>query len=86
MRWKSGKYLTRSPVNMGAAVVEAENYPVTFKLWADEQLRATRTVSDNEPFRLPGGYLASRFEVEVSGTNQVSEVKVAENIFELSEG
>lgn len=86
IQWRSGVYLMRSPVNLSAGVVQAETYPVTFLLYGDGVLRSTVVVADNEPFRLPGGYLASRYEIEITGTNIVNEVKVAENIFELSAG
>lgn len=86
MTWKSGQIHMNAPVNMGAAIVEADAYPVTFKLYGDGTLRATRTVADDEPFRLPGGYLASTYEVEIVGDESVTEVKVAESLFELAEG
>ena len=86
IQWKSAIYLMRAPVNIGAGVVEAETYPVTFLLYGNDVLRATVVVPNNEPFRLPGGYLASRYEVEITGTSVVNEVKVAESILELAEG
>jgi hypothetical protein len=59
---------------------------ITFRLYADGVLKHTEIVSDDEPFRLPGGYLSNLYEVELESTLSVTRVSVAENIFELAEG
>jgi hypothetical protein len=89
--WKSGKIRMKSPVNMGAAIVEADSYvDVVFKFYADIDgtmtLKKTQTVADGDPFRLPGGFLSNTFEIELTGTDTVTRVSVAESIWELSEG
>jgi hypothetical protein len=89
--WKSGKLRMKNPVNMGAAIVEADSYvDVEFKLYAEIDgtmvLKHTETVADGEPFRLPGGYLANVYEMELTGTDTVTRVSVAENIWEIAEG
>ncbi len=89
--WKSGKIRMKTPVNMGAAIVEADSYvDVVLKLYAEISgamvLKLTQTVADGEPFRLPGGYLANVYEIELTGTDTVTRVSVAENVWELSEG
>jgi hypothetical protein len=89
--WKSGKIRMKTPVNLGAARVEAETYTdVVFKLYAEiagtMTLKSTVTVADDEPFRLPGGFLSSVFEIELTGTDTVSEVAVGETIWELAPG
>jgi hypothetical protein len=88
--WKSGKIRFPNPVNLGAALVEAESYAaLTFKLYADISgtmtLKKTQTVANGEPFRLPGGYLSGIYEIELTGTDIVNAVHVAENVFELAE-
>lgn len=88
--WKSGQVRLRSPVNLGAAVVEAESYnDVVLKLYAEISgtmtLKHTQTVASGEPFRLPGGYLANIYEVILTGTDTVTRIAVAENVLELSE-
>jgi hypothetical protein len=85
--WKSGKIRLPKKVNLGAAIVEADSYDsLTFKLYADGTLVTTVAVADGEPFRLPGGYLSNIIEVEVIGTDVVTGISVAENIFELAKG
>lgn len=85
--WKSGKIRFAREVNLGAAIVEADSYDdVVFKLYADGTLKHTETVADGDPFRLPGGYLSNIYSVQVVGTDVVTGISIAENIFELSEG
>lgn len=89
--WKSGKIRMKNPVNLGAAIVEADTYnDVVFKFWAEINsamvLKKTITVADGEPFRLPGGFLANVFEVQLTGTDTVTRVSLAESIWELAEG
>jgi hypothetical protein len=47
------------------AQVIADNYPVTFRLYADKVLRHVQTVTSWEPFRVTGGYRAKDFEIEL---------------------
>jgi len=54
------------------------NDPVTFKLWADKELVATRTVTSNAIFRLPTGYKADKFELGVEGNVRIRAIYVAE--------
>lgn len=86
--WKSRKERLQRPVNLGAAVVEADSYSdLTLKLYANISgtmtLKHTQTVADDDPFRLPGGYLSGIYEVELAGTDRVVGVRVAENVWEL---
>lgn len=74
--WVSGVSTLEVPENLGAAMVRADAYPVTFKLYADGALKHTETVASASPFRLPGGYKAAQYEVELSGANEIYEVLV----------
>lgn len=82
------------PVNPGVAEIVADGYPVTFKLWAGTfgnagwsagALKLTRTVTNREPFKLPGGYLADDLQIEVAGQGPIVGVIVARSIEDLSE-
>lgn len=85
--WKSAKHRFPKEVNLGAALVEAESYvSLTFRLFADGVLKHTQTVTDGEPFRLPGGYLSNIYQVELTGTDTVNGVSIAETIFDLAAG
>ncbi len=77
-------YRQQSPTNVGAAKVIATTYPVTFALYADGSLKATVTVTSDDPFRLPAGYLAEEFQYRVyGGTGPIEGVFGGEEIEDL---
>lgn len=89
--WKSAKHRFPKKVNLGAAMVEADSYSaLTFKLYVDiagtMTLKHTQTVTSGDPFRLPGGYLSNLYQVELTGTDTVTGVSIAETIFDLAAG
>ena len=83
--WKSKKFNTKKPINMGAAQVSCASYSPnpTFKFYADGSLKHTQTVTNNEPFRLPSGYLAKDFEIQLEGSVDVDTVCVYESASEI---
>lgn len=84
-RSRSKPFRQGSPINYGAAVVVANAYPVTFRLYADGSLKHTQTVADRNPFRLPSGYRAFEFQIELEGTNPVQDVAIATSVEELKQ-
>jgi Ubiquitin-activating enzyme E1 FCCH domain len=58
-------------------------YGITFTLYGDELNKHTRTVLDRVPFRLPAGYTADTYEVELSGNVTVHSVQLAGTMLEL---
>lgn len=74
--WTSSVFQLPSPENMGAALVECNAYPVTFKLYTDDSgvqtLRHTQVVTNNTAFRLPSGYRASSYYFEITNPGAVS--------------
>lgn len=83
--WKSKVFTMPRPINPGYGQVVAVTYPVTFKLYADGALKHTQAVADGKPFRLPLGYKATDFEVQLEGTADVRGVAVAETMQDLKE-
>lgn len=81
--WRSKVYRLPFQNNFAAAIVRADAYPVTFKIYADGALKHTQTVANGEIFRLPSGFRGLDWEVEVTGTSQVTEVAVAKSSMEL---
>ncbi len=80
--------LFRSPkpvVGFACAQVVADNYPVTFKLFADAVLRHTQVVASDQPFRLPGGYYGTDFQIQVEATGAIQAVSVAHSMRELAQ-
>ena len=94
-KWDAGAamtYFSRSkpfrqgvPINFAAAVVVANAYPVIFRLYADGVLKHTQTVADRNPFRLPSGYRAFEFQIELEGSNPVQDAAIATSIEELKQ-
>lgn len=83
--WKSKKFLVERPTNFGACQVFADSYSaLTVKVYADGVLKHTQTVTSEEPFRLPSGFRARVWEVEITGTDNVSRVYLATTMNELA--
>lgn len=87
--WKSGKIRSPRPINMGAVVVDAESYnSLTFKLYAEvdgvHQLITTETITNDDPVRLPGGYLSAVYQIEVISTDRITSIAVGQSIFDLA--
>ena len=82
--WKSAPTYTPSAVNMTAAKVFADDYPVTVDFFVDDIKRYTRVVQAGTAFRLPGGFKGEKFDVVLKGSKRVSEVIMATTMRELS--
>lgn len=82
--WKSAPTFTPRAVNMTAAKVFADDYPVTVDFYVDDVKRHTRVVQAGSAFRLPGGFKGEKFEVVLKGKNRVSEVIMATTMSEIS--
>lgn len=83
--WRSGILELPKPINPGCAQVRSSAYPVTFKLYADSQLKHTQTVANDSPFYLPSGYRASTLEVQVeTSSGEVTMVALADSPTEMA--
>ena len=56
---------------------------VIFKLYADGSLVFTTTVTNSSIVRLPGGYRAKEFQIEVSGSGVLQSFAIANSVGEL---
>lgn len=83
--WRSKKVYSPRPINPAVAKVDCESYTfsTTFKLYADGVLKHTQSVNNNNIFRLPSGYKAKEFEIELEGTFAVNEVCIYESAEEM---
>jgi hypothetical protein len=83
--WRSKVFEHPFPINFGVAQVFSPSYGsgVTFKVWADGSLKHTQTVTSNAPFRLPSGFLAREWYVQVEGTADITAIAVAQSPTEL---
>lgn len=56
----------------------------TLQLWADNVSVFTGTVNDSNAFRLPGGYRAKQFQLQLTGSSAIDSVSIAGSIEELT--
>jgi hypothetical protein len=84
-RARSKQFQAPHPMNFGAAEVTADAYPVTFRLFADGVLKHTQSVTGRNPFRLPSGFLAQDWQIEIEGANAVQGVAIGTSIAELAQ-
>ena len=82
--WSSKLFQAPYPVNLAAGQVVAEG-PVNFTLVADGSTVHSQTVSDGNPFRLPGGFKARDWRMTLSGSARTRFMAVAGSVAELRE-
>lgn len=82
-QWKSKVFTTPRVISMSAIQVEAEQYPVTMKLYKDGSLFYEKAVNDRFPFRLPA-QVGRDWEIELLGQFEVFNVAMATSMEELA--
>lgn len=83
-RWRSKRFRMTEPKQFVVGRVTAENYDdITFRAYADGELRHEEQVTGENAFRLPRDGKARQWEIEVSGTSTVQEIILAESKTEL---
>lgn len=84
MTWKSKAFRAPFPTTMGWMKVIADSYDdLTVKFYADGVLKQTKTVASKAAYRLPAGYRAEVMEVEVTGTDEVKMIVMAQALEEI---
>ena len=81
--WTSKLFQSPYPANFGAGQVVSDasvGSPVMFYLYADGVLKHTQTVTDNNPFRLPSGYLAQNYYIKLTGSSRVRSAAIASSL------
>ena len=87
--WKSKKFVVERPLSFAWVRIEAWNALVTatvsVKVWADGELIITLTMNDSAtPYaRLPGGFRAKIWEIEVVGSNPLTRIGLYESAEEM---
>ncbi len=77
LSWKSAIFEEPYPINYGWARIsgtQTASKAITFKLYADGTLKLTATVTSDEAFRLPSGFLAREWEFTVEGKAEIDSV------------
>ena len=91
-RWRTKLHTEGGLQNYSSAKIVFEKYlrtlrspnSVLFRLYADDKLMFARHVTCGKPFRLPKGYDALNWELEIEGIEQVNEIHLATSMQELS--
>ncbi|MGZ4968036.1 MAG: hypothetical protein ACXV8O_01355 [Methylobacter sp.] len=83
MAWKSKPERVPKPICPAALRIFASG-SVTFEMWADGVEVVNTTVSSSAVVRLPSGYKAKEFQVQLSGTSSVDSFAIANSIEELT--
>jgi hypothetical protein len=84
-RFRSKVFRQTRPICFACAEVVADAYPVTFRMYADGVLKHTQTVASRNPFRLPAGFMAMDWQIEIEGSNPVQYAAMAGSMTELAE-
>jgi hypothetical protein len=84
-QWRSKNFRMPFSMNFGFGQVISNTYPMTVKIYANGDLKQTKTVTGIEPFRLISGFRASDWSFEVSGTGRVTQVCISTSIDELKQ-
>ena len=86
MVWRSKLFHLERPQNVGAVRIDAEAYPITFRLYGDGVLVDTVTVASQEPATLRGDERYRDFEFEIEAAAMVNAVAVASSVLDLRNG
>lgn len=81
--WRSKIFMMPRPLSMACAQVEAEEYPLQARIYADGTLLHNQTVTSRLPFRLPV-IKARDWEIELLGTKEVFSAAMAQSMEELA--
>lgn len=80
---RSGEYRLPAPANMACISVDAAAYPVTARVYADGTLVHTATISSQFAQRLPSGFEARSWQVELEAAAKITRWAIATSIAEL---
>ena len=83
--WRSKRFTMPQIMGFSCAQVEAEDYPMTLRVYADDTLIHAQTVAGRDPFRLPAK-VGRDWELEVEGSYEVFAVNIANSMTELAGG
>lgn len=82
MEWRSKAFET-PPVNFSVLVAKGASYPFEVDIFADGAKVVTKVVTSGNPMRLPSGFRATSWEIEVRGDKEVSLIAMATSMREL---
>jgi hypothetical protein len=94
-RWDAGVPMTATfkskvfkapyPTNFSCAELVADSLPVTVRVFADGAMVHEQALTERGPFRLPSGFMAYDWQVEIVTSGAVQGLVLANNMSELRE-
>ena len=84
-RWLSKIFVLAAPENIGAGQILAGSYPVTMKIYAGGVLKHTQTVTNAYPFKLPSGFKEREWQMEITGSAEVTAAMLGSTVKELKQ-
>jgi len=86
-KWRSKAFYSPSPVSFSAVMVEADTTEaatvLTTRIFADGKLVHT-TNRFNKPQRLPSGFLAKEWQLEIEGSAEVTSISIGQTLEEMA--
>jgi hypothetical protein len=78
--WKSKRFRMTMPMNLGAAKLGADVYPVTINVYINGSStpKYSLAVNSERDFKLPGGFKSDKWEFEIVSSNKVNYLIVAD--------
>lgn len=70
---RSGVVRAERPVNWAVAKLVASAFPAQLTIWADGVMVFDAAIQDRSPFRLPGGFMATDWQLQISLAGGASE-------------
>jgi hypothetical protein len=85
--WRSKTFNLPRPATFGAARIDSDfdHGPMTLRIFADNVLRLETQLDHTNPVRLPAGFRAARWEIELQGSSRVTQVAMATTIDDLEQ-
>lgn len=94
-KWNAGAAMTASfaskvfrtpkPVNFACFEIVADTYPVQLSIYADGVLKHSQSVTAANSRRLPSGFSAEKWQIELSLTGSMQGFQMAQSFKELAE-
>jgi hypothetical protein len=83
--WKSKKFTFPEPKGFTCYRVQAEAYPITFKVYRDGTEIVNKSVTSASIGRLPSG-IGTDWEFQLEGNTEVYNVQIAQSPMEFNQG
>jgi hypothetical protein len=82
-RWRGKRTRLPHPMNFVWGQLKSDAYPMTFELWSNGALKASKSVANGKPFRLPSGYKSDDIACAIQGSGRCTSALLSTSIEEL---